>query len=49
MTKHGEAHRHRLLQSAMEELLEGTRAVAHLVGNAGGEAVGAILTLWRHR
>ncbi|WP_231137989.1 hypothetical protein [Rhodococcus opacus] len=42
MTEHGEAHRHSLLQSAMEELLEGTRAVAHLAGKVGGEMVGAI-------
>lgn len=36
------AHRAGLLQSAMEELQERTRAVANLVGSVGSEALGVI-------
>ena len=42
MPEQGETHRYGLLQSAMEELLERTRAVAKLVGSVGGEALSAI-------
>jgi hypothetical protein len=42
MPAQGETHRYGLLQSAMEELLERTRAVAKLVGSVGGEALSAI-------
>jgi len=42
MAEQGEKHRYGLLQSAMEELLERTRAVANLVGSVGNEALGAM-------
>jgi hypothetical protein len=42
MSEQGETHRYGLLQSAMEELLERTRAVASLVGSVGGGALGAM-------
>jgi vacuolar-type H+-ATPase subunit I/STV1 len=42
MAEQGEKHRYGLLQSAMEELLERTRAVANLVGSVGSEALGAM-------
>jgi hypothetical protein len=42
MVDHGEAHRHGLLQSAIEEFLEGTRSLANLVGSVGSGALGAI-------
>ncbi|MGZ6853833.1 MAG: hypothetical protein ACXVGC_07205, partial [Mycobacteriaceae bacterium] len=42
MADQGDTHRYGLLQSAMEELLEGTRAVANLVGSVGGGVLGAI-------
>jgi hypothetical protein len=42
MTDQGETHRYGLLQSAMEELLERTRAVANVVGSVGSEALGAM-------
>lgn len=32
MTEQGETHRYSLLHSAMDELLEGTRAVPRLMG-----------------
>lgn len=37
-----EEHPHGLLQSAMEEFLEGTRSVARLVGSVGSGALGAM-------
>lgn len=42
MTEQGETNRFSLLHSAMEELLDGTRAVAHLLGRVRGGAVGAV-------
>jgi hypothetical protein len=42
MADQGEAHRHGLLQSAIEEFLEGTRSVANLVGSVGSGALGAM-------
>jgi ABC-type transporter Mla subunit MlaD len=42
MAEQGETHRYGLLQSAMEELLERTRAVANLAGSVGSEALGAM-------
>jgi len=42
MPEQDETHRYGLLQSAMEELLERTRAVVKLVGSVGGEALSAI-------
>lgn len=42
MADQGDTHRYGLLESAMEELLEGTRAVANLVGSVGGGVLGAI-------
>lgn len=42
MAEHDEGHRYGLLQAAMEELLERTRAVANLVGSVGGGALGAM-------
>ena len=42
MSDQGQPHRNGLLQSAMEELLERTRAVANLVGSVGGGALGAM-------
>ena len=42
MTGQAETHRYSLLHSAMDELLEGTRAVTRLMGTMGGEAVSAI-------
>ena len=38
----GETHRNGLLQSAMDEFVAGTRAVANLVGSVGGGALGAL-------
>ncbi|KXX58829.1 MULTISPECIES: hypothetical protein [unclassified Rhodococcus (in: high G+C Gram-positive bacteria)] len=42
MSEHGETHRYSLFHAAMDELVEGTRAVARLMGTMGGEAVSAI-------
>jgi len=42
MADQGEAHRRGLLQSAMEEFLEGTRSVANIVGSVGSGALGAM-------
>jgi hypothetical protein len=42
MSDQSQTHRYGLLQSAMEELLERTRAVANLVGSVGGGALGAM-------
>jgi len=42
MADEGEASRRGLLQSAMDEFLEGTRAVARLVGSVGSGALGAM-------
>lgn len=42
MADQSEAHRHGLLQSAMEEFLEGIRSVANLVGSVGSGALGAM-------
>jgi hypothetical protein len=42
MTDNDETHRYGLLQSAMEEFLERTRALANLVGSVGGGALGAM-------
>jgi hypothetical protein len=38
----GETHRNGLLQSAVDEVLARTRAVANLVGSVGGGALGAM-------
>jgi len=42
MADEGETHRNGLLQSAMDEFVAGTRAVANLVGSVGGGALGAL-------
>ncbi len=42
MADEGDAHRRGLLQSAMDEFLEGTRSVARLVGTVGSEALSAM-------
>ena len=42
MVDEGDAGRRGLLQSAMDEFLEGTRAVARLVGSVGSGALGAM-------
>jgi len=42
MADQGEAQRRGLLQSAMEEFLEGTRSVVKLVGSVGSGALGAM-------
>ena len=42
MTNQDQGHQYGLLQSAMEELLERTHTVAHLVGSVGSEALGAM-------
>ena len=42
MTDKDETHRYGLLQSAMEEFLQRTRALASLAGSVGGGALGAL-------
>lgn len=42
MADKGDANRRGLLQSAMDEFLEGTRSVARLVGTVGSGALGAM-------
>lgn len=42
MAEEGETHRNGLLQSAMDEFVTRTRAVANLVGSVGSGALGAI-------
>jgi hypothetical protein len=42
MADEGETHRNGLLQSAMDEFIARTRAVASLVGSVGGGALGAM-------
>jgi hypothetical protein len=42
MADDGDANRRGLLQSAMDEFLEGTRSVARLVGSVGSGALGAM-------
>lgn len=42
MADEGDASRRGLLQSAMDEFLEGTRSVARLVGSVGSGALGAM-------
>ena len=42
MAEQGETHRNGLLQSAMDEFIARTRAVANLVGSVGSGALGAM-------
>jgi hypothetical protein len=42
MTDQGETHRNGLLQSAMDEFIARTRALANLVGSVGSGALGAM-------
>jgi hypothetical protein len=42
MAEQGETHRNGLLQSAMDEFVTRTRAVANLVGSVGSGALGAM-------
>jgi hypothetical protein len=42
MAEQGETHRNGLLQSAMDEFVARTRAVANLVGSVGSGALGAM-------
>jgi hypothetical protein len=42
MTDNDKTHRYGLLQSAMEEFLQRTRALASLAGSVGGDALGAL-------